>query len=204
MVQPDSPGHTLTCGTLLRLHDIQRETRLIPALQGLVTDFLATRGDGVSYGFAVAPSDRSYAYMNRDQYELTPGEAKADSFVIPFLFSSSQGLIMLFRREAEPHQAWEYKRYLMIGDGDVGSIRNEFYEIRNIKTASFSGEVRMLRVARLSTTGWCMFTMRKSVLFRRWIFLQWSFCGQSSHGDYYWIGPRPDPFPSDGERFSDF
>ena len=25
----------------------------------------------------------------------------------------------------EPHQAWEYKRYLMIGDGDVGSIRNE-------------------------------------------------------------------------------
>ena len=34
----------------------------LPAIQGLVVDFIATKGDGVSYGFAVADDDNNYVW----------------------------------------------------------------------------------------------------------------------------------------------
>ena len=61
----------------------------LPALPGLVADFIATKNDGVSYGlFADADADNDFAWRNRAIYgaDATPGSVE-----IPFFFSSFLG-----------------------------------------------------------------------------------------------------------------
>ncbi|MBT6177837.1 MAG: hypothetical protein HOI23_11375 [Deltaproteobacteria bacterium] len=210
--QPDNPkvaGFDLRY-TVEASYNIQRENGVsLPALQGLVTDFLATRGDGVSYGFAIAPNENNYAYMNKDQYEKDPlVNVSAESFVIPFLFSSFTGAYYAVPpAELAPHEAWEYTRYLMIGDGDVGSIRNELYNIRNTKTASFSGEVRDAVTGEPVHEGMVhIFDELKRPYSQVDVSHGGSFVAKLPDGDYYWqvTGHGRDPYPSTDERFTDF
>lgn len=209
--RPESPkpaGFDLRY-TVEASYDIQRENGVaLPALPGLVTDFLATRGDGVSYGFAVAADEQNYAYKNRDQYGLDPQvTVTQESFVIPFLFSSFTGAYYAVPpAELAAHEAWEYKRYLLIGDGDVGSIRNEFYNIRNVKTASFGGEVRDA-VSGLALHGGMVhvYDDQRRPYSQVDIAHDGRFTANLPHGDYYWVvtAKGRHPFPNE-ERFSDF
>lgn len=210
--QPDNPkiaGFDLRY-TVEASYNIQRENGVaLPALQGLITDFLATRGDGVSYGFAIAPNENNYAYMNKDQYEKDPlVEVSSESFVIPFLFSSFTGAYYAVPpAQLDPHQAWEYTRYLMIGDGDVGSIRNELYDIRNVKTASFSGEVRDSVTGEVVHEGMVhIFDSLKRPYSQVDVSHGGSFVANLPHGEYYWqvTGHGRDTYPTAAERFTDF
>ena len=115
----------------------------LPALPGLVTDFLATRGDGVSYGYAAGDDERNYTWLNRDQYSLDPlADVTQHSLLVPFLFSSFTGaLTSVPPAELGPNERWEYTRYLIVGDGDIQSIRRELFSIRGKTTGIFGGEV---------------------------------------------------------------
>lgn len=111
----------------------------LPALVGLVTDFMATTGKDVSYGFAVAPSPRNYVWLNRDQY----GATSDDQLVIPFLISSFTGAYHHVPPELlAPGESFLYRRYFIVGDGDVASIRDTLFDLRQTATGVLAGEVR--------------------------------------------------------------
>ena len=44
----------------------------LPSLPGLVTDFLASSGEDVSYGFAIGETESNYPYSNRDLFAVDP------------------------------------------------------------------------------------------------------------------------------------
>ena len=94
----------------------------LPAIQGLVVDFIATKGDGVSYGFAVADDENNYVWKYREQYEKEGGApVSKHSLLIPFLFSSFTGAYYgLPPDELGAGESYEYTKYLVVGDGDGG------------------------------------------------------------------------------------
>ncbi len=121
--------------------------RRLPALAGLVVDFLATAGPDVSYGFATADSDDNYVWKNREEYGKDPNAPiSRHAMLVPYLIDAFAGAyteqapaeLQPFGKEGS---SFEYARYLMVGSGDVASIRDELYRIRGTKTAVVSGTV---------------------------------------------------------------
>lgn len=113
----------------------------LPRLPGLVTPFLATRGHNISYGFMSGISDPELSFVAATGYD-----APADSFVVPFIASSFTGAFMgAAPARLGPRESFSYKKYFMIGGGDVASIRDVVHEIRAIGTGTFAGYVRDAR-----------------------------------------------------------
>ncbi len=119
----------------------------LPALPGIVVDFLATAGPGVSYGFVADDSERNYVWVNRDQYGLEPlFDVTPHSMLVPFLLESFTGAYFAapppeLTVRGTPGDTFEYKRFFVVGDGDVSSIRDEIFDIRNVDTGTFEGVV---------------------------------------------------------------
>lgn len=124
----------------------QSEAYALPALPGLVTDFIATTSDEVSYGIvAAAPQDpqRNYAYST-GQF---PG-AEPYSMHVPFIASAFTGLFqvtppVLEGNDGVPGGSDEFRftRYFIVGTGDVASISNVAYEILGMATGKLSGRL---------------------------------------------------------------
>lgn len=115
----------------------------LPALPGVVADFLATQGPDVSYGLAAANSERNYVWVNRDLYSRD-GRVKVTqhSMVVPFLMGAFAGAYyQLPPPSLQPGETFEYTRYLIVGNGDVASIRDELYRIRGEATGTLEGRV---------------------------------------------------------------
>ena len=111
-----------------------------PAFPGLVTDLLATRGDGVSYGIAVPSSPQNYPNAYAAGY---PGQPVNDhSLVLPFLYSSVAGV---FHTNPPPvllpGQSFTYPVWLIVGRGDVGSVLDEVHRLRRVSTGVFAGKI---------------------------------------------------------------
>ncbi len=115
-----------------------REEIILPAIPGVVTDYIATSGNYVSYGLALKPNDNNYAAKFVDYYP----DAHNGSLLIPF---SSGGLTAVFSvqppKRLEAGEYFEYTRYLMVGDGDAGSIATIYHHILNKETGSIRGSV---------------------------------------------------------------
>jgi hypothetical protein len=113
----------------------------LPAFPGIVTDYVATRADGVSYGLAVAPNPDNYPNAFADLY---PGQKVTDhSLLAPFLFSA---VIALYSSNPPsillPAQEFSYTTYLVVGRGDVGSVTDRiFADIHQVATGTFAGRV---------------------------------------------------------------
>ena len=115
--------------------------RTLPALPGLVSDFIATKNDGVSYGvFAQPTPEHDFAYLNRNQYGAS---ANPGSLEIPFFFSSFLGY---FYSQAPPvlapGESFSFTQYFAIGRGDVADIRDIYHAKRGEPVGRFSGRVR--------------------------------------------------------------
>ncbi len=110
---------------------------------GMVTDFLATAGDDVSYGFAVGDSERNYTWRNRDYYGRDPqAKITKHSMLVPFLISAFAAVMYEVPPTLENFgDTFEYTRYFIVGNGDVSSIRDELYKIRGIATGTFAGQI---------------------------------------------------------------
>lgn len=116
------------------------DARGFPAFPGLVTDFLATSADGVSYGLAARPSEYSYVGRYADLYAA---QAPSDGgLLLPFQFSS---VLAAFHtvppRTLEPGQAFTYGVDFVIGSGDVGSVADVIYELRGQQTGQLAGRI---------------------------------------------------------------
>lgn len=113
----------------------------LPALPGLVSDFVATKNDGVSYGvFGAINPDHNFAYLNRDQYgpSTNPG-----SLEIPFLFSSFLGYFYSQAPDTlDAGASFSFTQYFAVGRGDVADIRDIYHAQRGDVVGSFSGRVR--------------------------------------------------------------
>lgn len=112
-----------------------------PAFPGLVTDFLGTTGEGVSYGLVV-PSDASTNYPTAWQ-SLYPGQPVTDhSMLLPYVYSSVTGVYHANPPEVLlPGQQFSFKVYFVVGRGDVGSVLDVAHEIRGTPTGTFAGRV---------------------------------------------------------------
>lgn len=111
-----------------------------PAFPGIVTEWLATRGDGVSYGWIVEESDSNFVYNKRDVYASDDIEITRSSMLLPFV---AGGFLGVFHQEAPaelaPGDRFEVVKYLVLGGGDVGSVLDEIHRIRGAETGTLAG-----------------------------------------------------------------
>ena len=107
----------------------------LPALPGIPADFLATTTSyGVSYGVLVAPSETNFAWKYKENYAAIGAVATQRSLLIPFSFSAFTGAFYAtIPKELGPGESFSFTKYVIVGTGDVGSILDGVYELRNAK-----------------------------------------------------------------------
>lgn len=111
-----------------------------PAFPGLVVDYLASRGAGVSYGLTVPVSPDNYVNAYASGYagqRITPY-----SMLVPFTYAGVAGVYM-----ARPPAvlaagaSFTYTSYFVVGKGDVASVADTIYELHHESTGRFGGQV---------------------------------------------------------------
>ncbi|MBA3464713.1 MAG: CehA/McbA family metallohydrolase [Deltaproteobacteria bacterium] len=111
-----------------------------PAFPGLAVDFLASRGEGVSYGLTILDEPSNYVSTYKAGYpgqDLTPY-----SMLIPFTYAGVAGVFMSKPpAQLTMGQSFSFKSYFVIGKGDVASVADVIYELRQQPTGSFGGRV---------------------------------------------------------------
>ena len=108
-----------------------------PVLPGLVTPFLASRGTRVSYGFMSAETGPQASIISRTGTDGDPGD-----LVVPFVASAFIGVFHGAPPPTLPFGAtYSYKKYFIVGDGDVASIRDVAVKLRGVSTSTVSGWV---------------------------------------------------------------
>ena len=124
------------------IEDASRVPRTLPALPGVAAPWIATHGDGASYGIVGAPSERNYAWQNRDQYGADGTEVSDSSVFIPF---AAGGFVTIFHQVAppilEPGESFEVTRYFVLGKGDVGSVLDGIHRLQGVATGRVGGQV---------------------------------------------------------------
>jgi hypothetical protein len=111
-----------------------------PAFPGLVSDFVATSGDGVSYGIAVPAEPSNYPTAFRELYG--DQTVKPTSLLLPFVYSSLTGVYSAQPPPViGPGESFSYTTYFIVGRGDVASVGDVVYELHGVATGSFAGRV---------------------------------------------------------------
>ncbi len=136
------------------LEELYKTPPTLPGLSGLIVPFIASAGPGVSYGYVNGheADDRSFIeQVKRDITTATVSNsandaylaARSDDTVVPFLFSAfTAGFAAGAPEELRSRETFSYKRFFVIGAGDVASIRDAYFEIREIsELGTFSGTV---------------------------------------------------------------
>ena len=118
--------------TRLALQKAYNNAPSLPALPGITADYLAsTTSLDVSYGVMPAPSEMNFAWRYRENYEAAGIEVKDYTMVLPFSFSSFTGAFYSSLPDSlKPGEVFSFSKYVMVGDGDVGSIVDIQYQIR--------------------------------------------------------------------------
>jgi len=131
-----------------RLQQRYKENIQLPALPGLVVDYLATQGDDVSYGFFlptdVPPPAQGDSHPNfvMDHAALYGSKARPGSILVPFIASAFTGVFHTQGpNRLAPGEVFEFRRYFSVGNGDVASITQEVYRVRNQAHGTLAGRV---------------------------------------------------------------
>lgn len=115
----------------------------LPVLPGLVAELLASAGPGVSYGVAAAPSPRNLAWLHRDVYTAN-GQAVPTQDALLVTLASERAAGVYYELPPPvlgPGEVFEHRRYFIVGDGDVASLRDELFRIRGTSTGVLEGRV---------------------------------------------------------------
>ncbi len=111
-----------------------------PAFPGMVVDFLASKGRGVSYGLTMPESPDNYVNAYASGYpgqDITPY-----SMLLPFTYAGVAGVYMAKPpSQLMPQQEFTFTSYFVVGDGDVGSVYDTILELRGVATGTFGGRV---------------------------------------------------------------
>ncbi len=130
-----------------RLEDIyENGNYALPALPGLVSEYIASASEDVSYGIVPQGSARNYAYSVRDQF---PGVTK-HSLHVPFIASAFTGIFQVLPpNELAPNDnkpggddEFVFTRYFVVGSGDIASVTKVVLEdILHDDTGSIQGRL---------------------------------------------------------------
>ncbi|MDB4938272.1 MAG: hypothetical protein JWP87_5244 [Labilithrix sp.] len=113
-----------------------------PAFPGIVTEWIASRGAGASYGLAVAPSERNFVLQKKAIYDDGKTPITDTSMLVPFSASSFLGVFYdSAPAELAPNESFETTKHFVIGSGDVGSVLDGINQIRNQPTGQLGGQV---------------------------------------------------------------
>nr|HEX4318499.1 CehA/McbA family metallohydrolase [Kofleriaceae bacterium] len=111
-----------------------------PAFPGMVVDFLASRGPGVSYGLTVPQASSNYVNAFANLYANQP--VSPYSMLIPFTYAGVSAVFMANPPATlGPQEQFTFTSYFVIGKGDVSSVLDTIYQIRNTATGTFGGSV---------------------------------------------------------------
>lgn len=111
-----------------------------PAFPGLVVDYLASRGNGVSYGLTVPRSPDNYVNAYASGY---PGQRITPySMLVPFTYAGVAGVYMA-RPPARlgPGETFAFTSYFVVGRGDVASVADAIHALHGEPTGAFAGRV---------------------------------------------------------------
>jgi hypothetical protein len=111
-----------------------------PGFPGLAVDFLASRGEGVSYGLTILDAPSNYVKTYAARY---PGQDVTPySMLLPFTYAGVAGVFM-----AKPpaqlgaNEEFHFTSYFIVGKGDVASVSDVVYELRKQPIGTFGGKV---------------------------------------------------------------
>lgn len=111
-----------------------------PSFPGMVVDFVATRGEGVSYGLAIPESPDNY--VNAYPAGYAGQTITKYSMLLPFTYAGVTGA---YQFRAPPVLAAgaekTYTSYFVVGRGDVASVYDTILELRGVQTGSIGGRV---------------------------------------------------------------
>ncbi len=111
-----------------------------PSFPGMVVDFVATKGPGVSYGLAIPDSPDNYVNAYRAGYAAQ--DITKYSMLLPFTYAGVTGAYMYRApNQLGPNEERTYTSYFIVGRGDVGSIYDTVLELRGAATGTFGGRV---------------------------------------------------------------
>ena len=111
-----------------------------PSFPGMVVDFIATKGNGVSYGLAIPESPDNYVNSYPVGYPMQ--DITKYSMLLPFTYAGVTGAFQ-YRPPAVlgANEERTYTSYFIVGRGDVGSIYDAILELRHEDTGTFGGRV---------------------------------------------------------------
>lgn len=114
--------------------------RGFPAFPGMVADYVATRGKGVSYGFTIPEDSSNYAQAYAGRY--APQRVTPTSLLLPFTYA---GVVAAYTHQPPPTLApgasFSARSYFILGKGDAASIYDVVQELRGTPRGSFGGRI---------------------------------------------------------------
>jgi len=111
-----------------------------PGFPGLAVDFLASRGEGVSYGLTILDNPSNYVKSYAARY---PGQDVTNySMLLPFTYAGVAGVFMAKPPpQLGPNEQFSFTSYFIVGSGDVASVADTIYDLRKLTTGTFGGQV---------------------------------------------------------------
>jgi hypothetical protein len=127
------------------IEDTYKTAGGFPAFPGMVADFVASRGKGVSYGLAIPKSPNNYVnkYKDAGLRGGYPGQTVTEfSMLLPFTYAGVAGVYMYDPpAQLEAGEQFSYTSYFIVGKGDVASVLDTIYDLREQATGTFGGRV---------------------------------------------------------------
>ncbi|HEY4223236.1 MAG TPA: hypothetical protein VGO62_17885, partial [Myxococcota bacterium] len=134
----------------------------LPALPGLLQDFIASSSKDVSYGLMTFPPTcdqtdpdqcpSNFALANADQFAHCPqcGPPPTDHTIhVPFIASAFTGAFQVLPPKVIPNGgSFHARRAFIVGDGDIASISDQVYGLLGDKTGQLQGRVQERQRAR--------------------------------------------------------
>jgi len=136
MFAPGATGFDVRFG----IEDAYATAGGFPAFPGLVVDHVATRGNGVSYGFAVPTGPDNYVNAFASRY---PGQTVTPtSFLLGFNYASVAGAYTTNPPSVlAAGETFTYTSYFIVGRGDAASVHDTVLELRDAEIGTFAGRV---------------------------------------------------------------
>jgi hypothetical protein len=117
-----------------------------PAFPGMIADFVATRGVGVSYGLTMPKRPDNYVNTYKTLPSGMPGYPQQEvtdfSVLLPFTYAGVAAVYMYAPPSLlQPNEEYTFEADFVVGRGDVASVADVIHELRGETTGTYGGRV---------------------------------------------------------------
>lgn len=122
------------------LEDSYKKEIELPAFPGKVANFVASSNThGTNYGFIAGDApERNFVHNKQDIY----GDEATDDMLMLFYASGFGGVLTHdMPQTLADGESYTYTNYLIVGEGDVASILDEAFKIRDVATHKVAGRI---------------------------------------------------------------